>query len=170
MPDQHEWIELKDRTNEIRELVIQVCDLTVGPAKTEEQTYTENNWGLTGNPVLYSALLRMRDEGTIRTHEEIMNERGAYAKEPSGETGVHEDIDDTIRYRRKPESIIAKDISWFMQNGENDEIRLRAREYRERALLDLYLEHVKQSGETYFPQLQQLLESEWRFRISSDEE
>jgi hypothetical protein len=60
-------------------------------------------------------------------------------------------------------------LSWFIQNGETENIRLKAREYREKLLLDLYLEHVKQTGETYFPQLQQLLEAEWKFKFQGDD-
>jgi hypothetical protein len=64
---------------------------------------------------------------------------------------------------------VTRDLAWFIQNGENEEIRLKAEEYRERILMDLYLEHVKQTGETYFPQLQQLLEAEWKFKFQGDD-
>jgi hypothetical protein len=112
----------------------------------------------------------MRDSGILQNHQEILSERGTYTDPSTGNSGVQEEENDTIVIRRKPESIVTKNISWFIQNGETEEIRLKAKEYRERALLDLYLEHVKQTGETYFPQLQQLLEAEWKFKIHGNDE
>jgi hypothetical protein len=170
MADQQPWIDLAERTEEIQELVMQVCELTPHANQSPELLYREYNWGLTGNPVLCSALLKMRDSGVLNSHRQILSERGAYSADASGTQGVQEEIDDNINYRRKPESIVTKDLAWFIQNGENEEIKLRAKEYREKALLDLYLEHVKQSGETYFPQLQQLLEAEWKFRIHASDD
>jgi hypothetical protein len=167
MTDQQDWVDLDKRTEEIQELVLQVVDIVYQGKKKPNSVYIESNWGLTGNPILCSALLRMKTSGRILSHDQILSERGAYSKDPSGNSGVQEDIDDSINYRRKPESIITKDITWFIQNGETEEIRLRAREEREKALLDLYLEHIKQTGETYFPQLQQLLEAEWKFHSRS---
>jgi hypothetical protein len=170
MADQTTWIDLKDRTEEIQELVLQVGRLSSHTNTSSEHLYREYNWGLTGNPVLCSALLRMRDSGILQNHQEILSERGTYTDPSTGNSGVQEEENDTIVIRRKPESIVTKNISWFIQNGETEEIRLKAKEYRERALLDLYLEHVKQTGETYFPQLQQLLEAEWKFKIHGNDE
>jgi hypothetical protein len=170
MADQTTWIDLKDRTEEIQELVLQVGRLSSHTNTSSEHLYREYNWGLTGNPVLCSALLRMRDSGVLQNHQEILSERGTYTDPSTGKSGVQEEENDIIVIRRKPESIVTKNISWFIQNGETEEIRLKAKEYRERALLDLYLEHVKQTGETYFPQLQQLLEAEWKFKIHGNDE
>jgi hypothetical protein len=170
MADQTTWIDLKDRTEEIQELVLQVGRLSSHTNTSSEHLYREYNWGLTGNPVLCSALLRMRDSGVLQNHQEILSERGTYTDPSTGNSGVQEEENDIIVIRRKPESIVTKNISWFIQNGETEEIRLKAKEYRERALLDLYLEHVKQTGETYFPQLQQLLEAEWKFKIHGNDE
>jgi hypothetical protein len=170
MADQTTWIDLKDRTEEIQELVLQVGRLSSHTNTSSEHLYREYNWGLTGNPVLCSALLRMRDSVILQNHQEILSERGTYTDPSTGNSGVQEEENDTIVIRRKPESIVTKNISWFIQNGETEEIRLKAKEYRERALLDLYLEHVKQTGETYFPQLQQLLEAEWKFKIHGNDE
>jgi hypothetical protein len=170
MADQQHWIDLDERTEEIQELVMQVADLVYLGKRAPEIVYQDSNWGLTGNPILCSALLQMKTSGKVLSHDQILSERGAYSKDPSGSYGIQEEIEDNINYRRKPESIITKDITWFIQNGETEEIRLRAREYREKALLDLYLEHVKQTGETYFPQLQQLLEAEWKFRLHGNED
>lgn len=170
MADQQQWLDLDERTEEIQELVMQVADIVYIGKKSPEDVYRDSNWGLTGNPVLCTALLQMKASGKVLSHDQILSSRGAYSKDSSGGSGIQEDIDDNINYRRRPESIVTKDITWFIQNGETEEIKLQAREYREKALLDLYLEHVKQTGETYFPQLQQLLEAEWKFRLHGNDD
>jgi hypothetical protein len=169
MADQQEWQDLKNRTEEIQELVMQVCELDSSSQKQPELAYRENNWGLTPNPILCTALLQMRDSGIIQDHKVIMSSRGAYSQPASGDPGTQEETGELISFRKKAQTIITNDITWFIQNGETEEIRLRAKEYREKALLDLYLEHVKQTGETYFPELQQLLEAEWKFRLHQEE-
>lgn len=170
MADQHQWVDLSNRTEEIQELVMQVAELSTASNSSPELTYREYNWGLTGNPILCSALLKMRDTGVLCSHSQILSERGSYSADTSGGQGTQEENEANINYRRRPESIVTRDLAWFIQNGETEEIRLSAKEYREKALLDLYLEHVKQTGETYFPQLQQLLEAEWKFKIHSNED
>jgi hypothetical protein len=169
MSTQHEWVDLSKRTEEIQELVMQVVDLTTMGQKEPELVYRECNWGLVQNTILCSSLLEMRKSGKLQNHKEIMAGRGTNSRDASGRAGVQEEVDDNISIRRKPQTVVTRDLSWFIQNGETENIRLKAREYREKLLLDLYLEHVKQTGETYFPQLQQLLEAEWKFKFQGDD-
>lgn len=169
MSSQHEWIDLSQRTEEIQELVMQVVDLTTMGQKEPELVYRECNWGLVQNAILCASLLEMRNSGRLQNHTEIMVGRGTNSRDASGSSGVQEEIDDNINIRRRPQTVVTRDLSWFIQNGESDDVRLKAKEYREKLLLDLYLEHVKQSGETYFPQLQQLLEAEWKFKFQGDD-
>jgi len=169
MSPQHEWIDLSQRTEEIQELVMQLVELTTMGQTEPESVYREFNWGLVQNTILHSSLLEMRRSGRLQNHMEIMEGRGTNSRDPSGRSGAQEDIDDNISIRRRPQTVITRDLSWFIQNGESEDIRLKAKEYREKLLLDLYLEHVKQTGETYFPQLQQLLEAEWKFKFQGDD-
>lgn len=169
MTNQQEWIDLSKRTEEIQELVMQVVDMATMGTKEPELVYRECNWGLVQNTILCSSLLEMRRSGRLQNHMEIMAGRGTNSRDSSGSAGVQEDPDDNINIRRRPQTVVTRDLSWFIQNGESDNIRLKAKEYREKLLLDLYLEHVKQTGETYFPQLQQLLEAEWKFKFQGDD-
>lgn len=167
---QQEWVELSDRTEEVQNLISQVATVTGSGIFSAEELYERNNWGITTNAALYSALLKMREVGYPISHDEIMIERNKRMISPSGEPGIHEgEIDDTTIVQKRPESIVTRQVLWFMNNGDSQEIRLRAKEQRERALLELYLEHVELTGETYFPQLQQLLESEWKFGFSGND-
>jgi len=169
MKSQHEWVDLAERTEEVQELAMQVADIVTLGEKDAEFLYREYNWGLTPNTFLCSALIEMKTHGEIQSHEQIMSSRGTYTNDSSGDQGIQEEIDDSFNYRRKPETIVTRDLAWFIQNGENEDVRLKAKEYRERLLMDLYLEHVKQTGETYFPQLQQLLEAEWKFKFQGED-
>lgn len=171
MSFQQEWVGLNERTDEVRDLVKQVAKATGSGIFTAEELYERNNWGITTNAALCAALLKMKEQGYPMTHDEILSERNKRQSTPSGDPGVYEnDIDDTTIVQKKPESIVTRQVLWFMNNGDTQEIRLRAKEQREKALLELYLEHVEMTGETYFPQLQQLLESEWRFGFSGNDE
>ena len=96
MADQTTWIDLKDRTEEIQELVLQVGRLSSHTNTSSEHLYREYNWGLTGNPVLCSALLRMRDSGVLQNHQEILSERGTYTDPSTGNSGVQEEENDII--------------------------------------------------------------------------
>ena len=165
----NDWQELSARTREVIELVIQISDLATRGEKEAEVVYRDCNWGLVPNSMLYSALLEMREKGTLETHDQIIANRRPYTADSSGATGIQENSDDSFKVRIKPETIITKNLSWFIQNGENEDTRLKAREARERLLLDLYIEHVKETGETYFPQLQQLLESVWNFKFKGED-
>lgn len=169
MSTQHEWVDLGNRTEEIQELVMQVVDLTTMGQKEPELVYRECNWGLVQNTILCSSLLEMRKSGKLQNHMEIMAGRGTNSRDASGSSGVQEEIDDNISIRRRNQTVVTRDLSWFIQNGESEDIRLKAKEKREKLLVDLYLEHVKQTGETYFPQLQQLLEAEWKFKFQGDD-
>jgi len=169
MSTQHVWVDLSKRTEEIQELVMQVTDLTTMGEKNAEVLYRECNWGLVQNTILCSALLEMKKHQKLLSHQEIMAARGTNTKDSSGHSGVQEEIDDNINIRRRPQTVVTRDLSWFIQNGETAEIRLKARECREKLLLDFYVEHVKFTGETYFPQLQQLLEAEWKFKFQGDD-
>lgn len=163
------WQDLSSRTQEVIELVNQIADLTTGGEKDADRVYQDCNWGLVPNAILYSALLEMREKGTLESHKQIMTYRGSYTADSSGATGVQEDSDDSFKVRIKAETIITRNLAWFIQNGESEDVRLKAREERERLLLNLYIEHTKETGETYFPQLQQLLESVWNFKFKGDD-
>lgn len=171
MSYQQEWVELNKRTGEIQDLVKQVAVATGEGIVSPSELYERNNWGITTNAALCAALLKMKAQGYPISHEEILAERNKLNTRPSGNPGVYDDdIDDTTIVQKKPESIVSRPVIWFMNNGENQDIRLKAKEIREQALLDLYLEHVELTGETYFPQLQQLLESEWKFGFTGNDE
>ena len=167
MSQQQDWVNLDQRSEDVRERVISVTEALGEGIFSPTDLYDRNNWGLTPNGALYNALLKMEANGVLMTHEQIQVEHNQGTSQY--ESTVH-DLDDTTFVQRRPQSITARPIAWFMNSGSSPEIRLRAKEERERVLLEFYMAHVAMTGETYFPQLHQLLEAEWRFGFSSEDD
>lgn len=165
MPDQLDSNQsFEDRTDEIRSSVHALLQKLEIDSREIPRIYQENNWGSLSNTVLYSALLEMIDKSKILTSHQILQDRNRVPQIPSSPPSTHEDteeVSETWIRRRQP--VITKDISWFIDNGDSEEIRMKAKEHRERILLDLYLEHIKMTGETYFPEMHRLLKAEWDF-------
>ena len=165
MPDQLDSNKsFEDRTDEIRRSVNALLQKLEIDSREILRIYQENNWGSLSNAVLYSALLEMIERSEILTADQILQDRNRTPQIPSSPPSTHEDteeVSETWIRRRQP--VITKDISWFIDNGDTEEIRMKAKEHRERILLDLYLEHIKMTGETYFPEMHRLLKAEWDF-------
>ncbi|MHA3961007.1 hypothetical protein [Synechococcus sp. LTW-G] len=167
MPDQVEsWIALNDRTEELQMAVAKVsAELGMG-SDMADNLYVDMNWGSIANHVLITALYDMQRTGELQDASEILAQRPSAPQAPSNGPGVHEEEQEPPEsWIRRREAVITKDLSWFINNGETADIRLKAKEYREQVLMDLYLEHVKMSGETYFPELHRLLKAEWDFSV-----
>lgn len=169
MPDQLDQFQsFESRTDEIKKLINLLIDATGSISAGAKSLYEKMEWGQLSNAVLYSALLQMKKEQVIYSAEDILSDRNRVPKPPSGRPSTAEEpeeVSETWIRRRQP--VITKDISWFINNGDTNEIKQHAREYRERVLLDLYMEHVKLTGETYFPEMHRLLKAEWDFSYKS---
>lgn len=165
MPDQLDFNETyENRTEETKRAIASLLE-DLGIAESEKLTiYAQNNWGTLSNPILYSALLQMNRAQRLMAAEEILASRNRVPRTPSSGPTIHEDVEEVPEtWIRRRQPVIVKDIAWFINNGESKEIQDKAREYRERVLLNLYLEHVKMTGETYFPEMHRLLKAEWDF-------
>jgi len=170
MPDQlHYNQSFEDRTEEIKTTIKSLFqDLEIDELELPS-LYLDNNWGSLSNTVLYSALLEMKRRKRIFNAQQILQDRNRVPKRPSNTPSTHEEpeeVSETWVRRRQP--VITKDISWFINNGDSEDIRAKALEHRERILLDLYLEHVKMTGETYFPEMHRLLKAEWDFSYKDE--
>ena len=154
----------ENRTDEIKRTIHTLLEkLEINPGEIS-RVYAENNWGSLSNTVLYSALLQMSKQSKLLTAQQILRDRNRVPQKPSSSPSTHEDPDEVSEtWVRRRQPVVTKDISWFINNGDSEEIRIKAREHRERILLDLYLEHVKMTGETYFPEMHRLLKAEWDF-------
>ena len=159
------------RTQEIQR---EIKSLLSKLGKDESQAYDiyqELNWGSLSNHVLYSSLLIMDKNEQLMSSDQILSERNRIPDRPSGQPGTYEDpVEQSETWVRRRQPVITKDITWFINNGDSEEMRNKAREYRERILLDLYTEHVRLTGETFFPELHGLLKAEWDFSFSNEDD
>ncbi|MDC3008605.1 hypothetical protein OA002_00485 [bacterium] len=171
MADQLESnLPFEDRTQEIQNEILALLNI-IGKDESELlEVYESLNWGSLSNSVFYSALLKMKKQEQLMSADQVLSFRNRIPNRPSGVPSTHEDIEEVSEtWVRRRQPVITKDLIWFINNGETDEIRNKAREYRERVLLDLYTEHVRMTGETYFPELHRLLKAEWDFSFTGEE-
>ena len=171
MPDQLDSnLNFEDRTQEVQRSIKSLLE-KIGRDENEIIIiYDQMNWGSLSNSVLYTALLEMENDLNIKSAEQILADRRIVTRPGSREPGTDEDLEELSEtWVRRRQPVITKDISWFINNGDSEEIKNKALKHRERMLLDLYLEHVKMTGETYFPELHRLLKAEWDFSYRNEE-
>lgn len=154
-----EWIPLSQRSPEIQEKVQEVftrlADRSLFQASLD--LYDDLEWGYLFQSDLYRGLIESIRQQKCLTKEEIE------AISPSGTTsdinpGVNEsEFDDTTIVDLVPNDVEGKSLSWFVAHPPNPEIGLKASDILEHRILDLYVTHVNETGETYFPQLESQL-------------
>ena len=129
MPDQLDSNQsFDDRTADSRATINSLFqDLEIDELEISS-LYLENNWGSLSNTVLYSALLEMKKRNQLLTAQQILQGRNRVPQKPSNTPSTHEDpeeVSETWVRRRQP--VVTKDISWFINNGDSEEIRAKAR-------------------------------------------
>ena len=70
---------------------------------------------------------------------------------------TEDDIDDTTLVDLIPNDVEGKSLSWFVAHPPSPEISIKASDIIDQRILDLYVTHVNETGETYFPQLESQL-------------
>ena len=170
MPDQLECNQpFEGRTQEIKN---EIKSLLIRLGKDESEImdiYQSLNWGSLANNVLYTALLEMDKNNELMSADLILSTRNRIPDRPSGIPTTHEEqAEPSETWVRRRQPVITKDIKWFINNGASAEIRNKAQDYRQKVLLNLYTEHVRETGETYFPELHGLLKAEWDFSFSDE--
>ena len=128
MPDQLDSNQsFDDRTEEIQTTIKSLFqDLEIDELEIPS-LYLENNWGTLSNTVLYSALLEMKRRRQILNAQQILQDRNRVPQRPSNTPSTHEEpeeVSETWVRRRQP--VITKDISWFVNNGDSEEIRVKS--------------------------------------------
>ena len=58
---------------------------------------------------------------------------------------------------------IGKPLKWFRAQPPNSKIKNEAEDQYRLRLLDLYISHINETGETYFPRLEQMLRANAEF-------
>lgn len=83
---------------------------------------------------------------------------------PTSEHGVQEDeIEEPIVVTTPNNAQIGQPLKWFRAQPPNSKIRNEAEDQYRLRLLDLYISHVNETGETYYPRLEQMLRANAEF-------
>lgn len=165
MPNQTapHWISFSQRSPEIK---LKTEEVFRGFANKElsgsaEGLYDDMEWGKLAQADLYRGLIESARKGRCLTADEIMALIPASA--PTGiQAGASEDeFDDTTTVEIIPTDVEGKSLAWFVAHPPNPGIGAQASDILDQRILDLYVTHVNETGETYFPQLEAQLRSHY---------
>lgn len=164
MATKPEWTEYSSRSVDVRELIeklVAEVNTEQGTAYAPSTVYEDNGWGIYESPFLYKAVTQMIKEKAIwdsDTIEERLPEPAQTFNEPNVFTDEGEDIE------LETPDVITRALNWFKSAAPEREVRVWAKDEYEQRLLALYVEHVELTGETFYPELQSILENEYDFR------
>lgn len=153
------WISFSKRSPEIK---LKVEEIFRSYAIKElcssaEELYDDMEWGKLNQADLYRGLV----ESSRRQKCLTLNEMTSIIPPPVStvvEPGYSEDdFDDTTLVDLLPNDVEGKSLSWFVAHPPSQEIGRKASDIIDQRILDLYVTHVNETGETYFPQLESQL-------------
>lgn len=153
------WISFSKRSPEIKLKVEEVFRAYANKelCNSAEELYDDMEWGKLGQADLYRGLIESSRQKRCLSVDEMMKiipQKSSKDIEP----GHNEDeFDDTTIVDLVPNDVEGKSLSWFVAHPPNQEIGIRASDILDQRILDLYVTHVNETGETYFPQLESQL-------------
>jgi len=153
------WISLSKRTPEIQGKVQDVFIKFADKSLFQESSdlYDDLEWGFIAQADLYRGLIESTRLQRCLMREEIESIAPS-GPSPQIDHGIHEpDYDDTTIVDLVPNDVDGKSLSWFVAHPPNPEIGIKASDILDERILDLYVTHVNETGETYFPQLESQL-------------
>ena len=63
--------------------------------------------------------------------------------------------------------VITRTLNWFKSAAPEKSIREKAKEEYEQRILALYVEHIESTGQTFYPEMQAILENQFDFQGDS---
>ena len=166
MTKQNEWIPLAQRSSDIQQKVNQSYEQLADKSMYEDMLdlYSEKDWGTLTEGSLYRGLLEGLRKRNILSAKEISNLIPSPPVEGEIEKGIQEDEDEVgIKVMPPRADMNVKSLKWFRSNAPTTKIKEEADDLFRIRLLDLYISHVNETGETYFPPLEQLLRAHAEF-------
>jgi hypothetical protein len=149
------WIALTSRSPEVQskanEIYRSYGNRDLSPSLQE--FYEDMEWGQLHQSILFKGLIESQRLRRCLTASEMQS----LASPPAVgiDQGVHEDdYDDTTTVPIQPSDVEGSSLAWFVASPPNPEIGRKASDTLEKRILDLYVTHVNETGETYFPQLE----------------
>lgn len=140
------WRELSQRPEDLRELLLKTLKAT----GKNPQFYFEEKLGTLSDTELESYL------NTFNPSEK-MTDGNLEPRQPNETTKESESRDTML-----PEDIRqVRSIGWIRKNGLTDEDRQQAEKMYREIVMDLWYKHVAETGQTYYPPLQNELLDEY---------
>jgi len=167
------WKELRQRPEHLRALVL----ITLQSKKKTPQFYFEEKLGLLSDADLEDYLNSLNiTEGDVKTaNDNRLNPATAskMANDMSSgnsiESSLHteQDMNHSAQERIFPEDVRqVRSIGWIRKNGLTEEDRLRAEKMYRELVMDLWYKHVAETGQTYYPPLQNELLDEYTLQAN----
>jgi len=153
------WISFSKRSPEIKLKAEEVFRAFANKeiCTSAEELYDDMEWGKLGQADLYRGLIestRLKKCLSVDEMMKIIPKSTSTGIEP----GHNEDeFDDTTIVDLIPNDVEGKSLSWFVAHPPNQDIGIKASDILDQRILDLYVTHVNETGETYFPQLESQL-------------
>lgn len=150
------WIAFSKRSTEIKLKVEEVFRAFANKelSGTAEELYDDMEWGSLGQADLYRGLVESGRQKRCLTADEmikIIPQSLTTGIEPGA---IEDEFDDTTIVDLIPSDVEGKSLSWFVAHPPNQAIGAKASDILDERILDLYVTHVNETGETYFPQLE----------------
>ena len=164
MAFQSEWAPLNQRTDDIKAKVNEIYNRYADKEIFKEaiDLYLDQEWGSLEQAVLYRGLLECKRRERILTATSMIEL--IPQPTPSSERGAQEDeIEEPIVVINPNNAQIGKPLKWFRAQPPNSKIKDEAEDQYRLRLLDLYISHVNETGETYYPRLEQMLRANAEF-------
>lgn len=150
------WISFSKRSPEVKlkteEVFRAYADKEV--CTSAEELYDDMEWGKLAQADLYRGLVESSRQKRCLSVSEMMNiipPPVTAGIEPGSNEG---EFDDTTFVDMVPNDVEGKSLSWFVAHPPSQEIGIKASDIIDQRILDLYVTHVNETGETYFPQLE----------------
>lgn len=158
-----EWISYESRSIDVKEhmqRLIQMVNSAQGTGYRPETVYEDNEWGVFDSSYLYRAITEMIRAKALWDKATIL-ERLPDAQKLTPEQTAFTDEGDELELEAP--DVITRPLNWFKSAAPEKNIRGIAKDEYEQRLLALYVEHVEATGETFYPELQTILENEYDF-------
>jgi hypothetical protein len=114
-------------------------------------------WGKLSQADLYRGLIESSRRQKCQTFSEMVSIIPPAVSNDVQPGYSEEEFDDTTLVDLVPNDVEGKSLSWFVAHPPSQEIGIKASDIIDQRILDLYVTHVNETGETYFPQLESQL-------------
>jgi hypothetical protein len=153
------WISFSKRSPEVKLKTEEIFRAYANKelCTSAEELYDDMEWGKLNQADLYRGLIESSRLQKCLTFSEMIS-----IIPPPISTGIQpgyseDEFDDTTLVDLVPNDVEGKSLSWFVAHPPSQDIGIKASDIIDGRILDLYVTHVNETGETYFPQLESQL-------------